>query len=126
MQLNLDCVRDILLTVETTNLGERISFDNLCLLLPKYSEDEIQYCCLKLKEAGFLDISTVRLLNATVEGIKSINCLTYIGHEFLNNIKSDNIWSKTKDIATNIGSFSLGTLKNIAVNVFSEVIKRNI
>ncbi len=58
--------------------------------------------------------------------IKSINDLTFVGHEFLEDIKSDNTWNKTKSVAKNIGTFSLHTLKDISAEVISDLIKKNI
>ena len=59
-------------------------------------------------------------------GIKSIHNLTISGHEFLENIKSDNAWNKTKSIASKVGSYSLSTIKDISVGIISELIKRNL
>nr|WP_242851552.1 DUF2513 domain-containing protein [Clostridium sp. DMHC 10] len=58
------------------------------------------------------------------------NCLIHdlspYGHEFLANIRSDTNWSKTKEIASKVGSFSLDALSKIAVSVVTSLIKGNI
>lgn len=121
MILNPDCVRDILLTIESGNLGDYWNVEKLAAKIP-YSEDEIHYCCLKLDEAGFVDVCTVPQMGTSVEGIKSIHDLTFYGHEFLENIKNDNNWNKTKDIAKSVGSFSINALKDISASVISNLI----
>lgn len=126
MKLNPDCVRDILLTVENNKFGTQMTLEQLCVKLPNYECDEIHYCCLKLDEAGLLDVVSIPMIRQTMPGIKSINDLTFEGHEFLADIKSDNAWNKTKTIAKNVGSFSIHALKDISVGVISELIKSHL
>lgn len=123
MKLNLDCVRDILITVENAKYEEHLTFDTLHERLPNYSDEDLHYCLVKLDESGLLEVVTVPVTRQHLPGIKSIHYLTMSGHDFLENIKSDNVWNKTKSIAKNIGSFSIQTLKDISVGVISEIIK---
>ena len=126
MKLNIDCVRDIILTVEKADYEERLTFDMLHERIPKYSKEDLHYCLVKLDEAYLLDIVTVSVMRQHLPGIKSIHYLTFSGHEFLENIKSDNVWNKTKSVAKNVGSFSLHALKDISVGIVSELIKTNL
>jgi hypothetical protein len=66
------------------------------------------------------------MLRQHLPGIKSIHNLTFYGHEFLENIKSDNTWNKTKSIASKVGSYSLNTLRDISVGVIGEIIKQHL
>lgn len=122
MTLNPDCVRDILLTVENNAFGETLTLTKLHEKLTNYSKEEIHYCCLKLNEGGYLDLVTLNLLGCNVPQIKIIKDLTLNGHEFLENIKSDTNWIKTKNIAKKVGSSSLSTIKEIAIQVISSII----
>lgn len=122
MRFNPDCVRDILLTIEDGELGTYWNVEKLASKIP-YSEDEIHYCCLKLDEAGFIDVITASSIGCShVPDIKSIHDLTFYGHEFLDNIKDDNNWNKTKEVAKTVGSFSINTLKDISTSVISNLI----
>ena len=60
MRLDIDCVRDVLMAVEQKGFGQSYTISNLHDLLD-YSSDQIEYTCLKLSEAGYLDISPLDL-----------------------------------------------------------------
>ncbi len=126
MQLNHDCVRDILLAVEAKKLGKTFSYPQLCRALPKYDHDDIWYCCLKSNEAGFVDINTISTLSSNIPEVYQINELTYLGHEFLDDIRPDTVWEKTKSIAATTGTASLHALKEIAINVVSSIIQNSL
>lgn len=126
MKLNIDCMRDILLTVEQADYEETLNFHTLHERIPKYSEEDLHYCLVKLDEAGLLEVVTIPVMRQHLPGIKSIHYLTMSGHEFLESIKSDNVWNRTKNVAFKIGSYSLSTLTNIATGVISELIKQQI
>lgn len=121
--LNPDCVRNVLTTVENCNFGEFLNLDSLRDRLPQYSEEEIWYTCLKLIEGGFLDAVTFRMLRMKYPGIKSINGLTFNGHEFLNEIRTETNWNKVKTISQKAGVFSLSFIADIAKQVAAEAIK---
>ena len=125
MKLNPDCIRDILLTVENNEFGNHLTLTKLCEKIPNYTNEEIHYACLKLYEGAYLDLTTLNIMNQTMPAIRSINDLTFQGHEFLDSIKVDSNWNKTKDVAKKVGSFSLNTLKDISAQVIAEVIKKS-
>lgn len=123
MRLNSDCVRDILLMVEEKVDYHRIfelEFgDSLPTKLKKYSNEELLY-----------HIRQCNLANLIIEphffdGGKyvTISDLSPDGHQFLANIRNDNIWGKVKKIAGVVGSNSLSAVTQIASNVITELIK---
>lgn len=122
MKLNTDCIRDILIAVESLDYGEQWAIDDLMDKLPGYTEAELQYHCLQLIDAGFLDAITIQTLSSPLQ-ICRIKDLTYSGHQFLADIRSDTTWNKTKQIAKNVGSESLHALKDIAVGVVTSAIQ---
>lgn len=123
MKFDIDCVRNILLCIESNDFGNELLIDDLVARLPAYSHDELEYTCLKLLDGGFLDVTTAHCLGCSHPVVVRIHEITFSGHEFLDKIKSDTVWTKTKNIAGNIGSFSLNTIKEIATSVLSELIK---
>ena len=123
MKLNPDCVRDILFTIEEHPVFMRLSLDTFSEKLPQYTLTEIHYCCLKLYEANYINLS---FYEQFPNKLRYIEDLTFFGHEFLENIKNDNNWNKTKNIATNVGSFSFDVISKIAINIISQLIKQQL
>lgn len=121
MKLNPDCVRDILLCIETIhsiNCHYSFNEDSIHNDFPNYSYDEVMYHARQCYLSGYFYDATY--LNHSVLSVRD---LSPEGHTFLNNIRSDNIWKHTKNIAFKLGSFSLSALSQIASNVVAELIK---
>lgn len=125
MKLNTDCIRDILIAIESIDYDDEWVIDDLMKRLPNYSESELQYHCLQLIEAGFLDASTVQFARSPLQ-VCRIKDLTYYGHQFLADIRSDTNWNKTKEIAKYVGSESLHTIKDIAVGIITSAIQNKL
>jgi len=115
--LNPDCVRKVLLTVEAFEFGERMALEQLAGKLTSYTKEELWYTCIKLKEAGYLDVTVANELRAPMPVIVKIKDLTFQGHEFLNSIRDNTNWGKIKNIAKEAGTFSLKFLAEIAQSV---------
>lgn len=118
MKLNPDCIRDILFVVEehstySEDVPEETLYKNL---IPKYSQEEILYHVRQCEHGGFfLDV------NHYFGGF-FIQDLSPYGHQFINDIRQDNNWNKTKDIAKSVGSFSLDVLKDISSQILTNLI----
>ena len=122
MKFNHDCVRDILLEVESNGYGVFMSLDLLCSKLPQYSSEEISYCLLKMREGNLIDVRTANAMNVAMPLIVKIRDITYDGHEFLDNVRLPSTWDKVKETATSVGAFSIDAMKAIAVNVVTNLI----
>lgn len=122
MELNKDCVRDVLLSCEELlKMDEEgymnsLSHEELEQVLPNYKTEDIIYTVVKLKEAGFLDVKVTRASGNILVDVR-INDITFTGHEFLNDIRDDNNWKKVKEIAKSVGAFSINMIAQIAVGV---------
>lgn len=117
MMLNLDCVRAVLLVVESSPIGRRIDLNTLQNELPDYGKNDIHYACIKLNEAEYLDIILSRALRADLPTVVKIKDISFAGHEFLNSIRDDGNWGKVKEAAKDAGTSSLKTLADIAFEV---------
>ena len=126
MKFDPNCVREILLTLEDQPYGTCLSIPALASSIKEFQEDEISYCCLKLAEADCIDITTVNMTGSLVPGIKSVNDITFSGHEFLNNIRDDNNWNKIKGISSSIGFASLKVVSAIAEGVATAAINQQL
>ena len=83
MRLISDCIRNILITVESIEYDTAYSMSELCNKLPNYSEDELNYHCLQLIDAGFLNATAINIMGHTTPRVWKIFDLTYPGHQFL-------------------------------------------
>lgn len=131
MELNVDCVRDTLLTCEELlimdDLGKmpKIGWHNMKDYLNKYDQATVKYTVKYLKDANMINASIISSGNSDVLSF-FINDITPSGHEFLKNVKEDTIWNETKKKALEIGSLSIYTLKTIAESVVAAAIAKSI
>lgn len=120
MKLDQDCVRDILfVTEEHSNFSIPVADTTYFEKLGnKYSQEKILY---HLRQCYLSDLITD--FSRNYEGY-SVFDLSPEGHKFLSDIRNDNNWNKTKEVATNIGSTSISAFKDIASQVIAELISR--
>lgn len=123
MRLNPDCIRAILLTVEekcdflTPWEYEEENVDSS--YLAEYSHEEIVYHIRQCQNSNL--VSNVHYYDAGLSVL--ISDLTPAGHQFLADIRNDNNWNKTKEIAKSVGSSSIETLKQVASGVITSLIQ---
>lgn len=127
MKLDHNCIRAILLYSEEhigldENLGwQPLDLKDYCDALPKYSRQEIAYTLYLLDEAGYVD---THIIDAD-GGICDINVyrLTYSGHEFIDTIRSNKIWSKIVSAVSTIGSVSLPVIQELGCHYAIDFLK---
>ena len=126
MKLNLDCIRDILLTVE-----EETDFSKLWSFgihadpndrLSAYSYDEIIYHVSQCNQSGL--ISGFKDYDGGEEFV--VGDLTPKGHQFLSDIRSDTVWNDVKAVSSKVGSNSLHAVSQIASNVIAAIIQHQL
>lgn len=125
MRLNPDCIRDILLECEehctpykNTVFSPRAGFsrgEN------EYSWEETLYHLRQCELSGFFTKAYHEL-----SGAYRVIDITPKAHEFLENIRSDTVWEKTKETAAKAGSLSIDVLKTCASTVIAGVIKKSL
>lgn len=145
MRLNMDCIRDIMLWVESittprkyacyvdTDMVEalqEIYLDEsdkptpsaeqkqLCI---KYSNEVLVYHLNYCIEAGLL-----KLHNASSRERILIEDLTPKGHNFIGNIRQDSVYQKVKKVLDLLGVKTLDATAETATLVVSELIKKAI
>lgn len=113
MRRDLDLVRAILKTcadsTEPVTMGT-FTDDTHTAPLVAYHIDIMQ-------EAGLIDATIIRDINGrTVHA--TIDSLTWQGNDFLDAVRSDSLWAKTKQrIAATFGSVSFDVVKALAVSL---------
>lgn len=116
MKLNHECVRDILLTLESLPENECIVSEDHGEYekIRKYERSDFIYTVQKLMEANFINVKSLSSLGGNSY---SVNSLTWDGHQFLDNIRDNNVWSETKNkVGTAVGSASLSILAEVAAS----------
>lgn len=130
MQINTDCVRDILLYLEANlKISKGHVFESISLkklqeaFTDKYSAEDVFYSVYNLRQIRFIegsisDASNRKMFFCDIENI------TYTGHQFLNSIRPQPIWDKTKGIVSKIGIHSLGFIEGVAHDMAIESAKQ--
>ncbi len=131
MELNKDCVRDILIKCESLlvmnddGTMNTINSNVLSEVLPNYDISTLKYSVLKMEEANLLNAIIPKADGSLILEFIIID-ITYQGHEFLENIKEDKNWRKIKDIAKKVGASSINVMTQIAVSVITNQINNYI
>lgn len=121
MKRNMELIRKILLTVEDKYVDTWLH--NNEIKIDGYDMKTIGYHCAVLHDAGLLYDYKGQYGDGELLQF-GVGRLTWDGHEFLDKIKSDTVWNKTKDIITEKGiPFVLDAVKEIATAVTAEMIK---
>lgn len=93
MKRDMDLCRRILLqrAEDTRSVVHDFAVDG-------YDNEAIRYHCNLLKQAGFIASLSLDIHNKLFVGE-----LTWQGHEFLESIREDTVWNKTKDVIAKKG-----------------------
>ena len=122
MKLDIAYVRDILLYVESLPFNSVATIDKLHESYPQYTEENISYNCLKLIEAGYIDGITIPMMRSYLPGIKCITCMTFEGHQFLETLRPETVFEKTKNTLSSIGTGSFAIAKEIGTSILTELV----
>ena len=130
MKLNIDCIREILFYLEENlSISDTLEFLSIDLqeissALTSYSTNELVNTLIVLDEADYIKID-IFYADDHIDFL-SVSRITFTGYQFIENIRSDTIWKKVKTIGTNVGSFSLNTVSQIAINAINALISTQI
>lgn len=123
MKLNQDCIRDLLLYLEESlKLNDYLSISNISL--KNYSSEELLYTTDKLYEAGYLKCS--RKVYDNTDLMIFVSSITYTGHQFLDNIRDDKVFAKTKSILSGFKSVSIEIISETASKVITNLINQQL
>ena len=122
MRLNADCIRDILIALESCEYNNTLSVDLLSETLPQYAADELQYNSLKLYEAKLIDAVCYTDQEYAVQRVHELIDITYAGHQFLAKIRDDKRWGSVKRGLSAVRDYSLSAITSIAEGVTSAAI----
>ncbi len=124
MRLNHECVRDLLLYLEDNLLFKFHLCANDLEIAPHESLDII-YATAKLSESKYIKTSHILYTHDTIP-IIHIQSLTWDGHKFLNNIRDDYVWEKTKFVVAPFSSVSIGIIEDISNRLILKIIDESL
>lgn len=113
MKRNWDTIREILFKTEELEPGRSLRLDDF----DQGRADEIAYHVNLLKESGLIKVSIMEFSGDA--GIHfDLECLTWMGHDFLDAIRNETIWKKIKTvIAEKGGSMTFDVIKALAITL---------
>ena len=121
MKRNWDTIRELLTKVEEccTRPVDSVRLSTF----PLGREAEISYHMALLIEAGLVNGQMSKSLNQEVNDF-FVQRLTWEGHEFLDSIRNDTVWAKTKTAFREKGiDMSLDLVKAIAKDIATSFVK---
>ncbi|CAL8481204.1 DUF2513 domain-containing protein [Caballeronia sp. S22] len=121
MQRDMDLIRELLLKLEAlpANRIVRLGADDVIIQIGRYSPEEVFYHLALLKEAFFIhSVGSGRMGSIEFAG------LTWAGHDFLDSVRSPDVWDKTKQLAAAAGGFTVELLVATAKSYLEGKIKR--
>jgi hypothetical protein len=120
MKRNWETIRELLSKVEECNLpAEMVRLSDF----PAERAAEISYHMNLLIEAGLVKGQMVQTIGPEVKDFFGQR-LTWEGHEFLDSIRSDTVWTKTKKIFVEQGvSMTFELVKSVAKEAAAALMK---
>lgn len=106
MKRDDDYLRQIMLNLENS---DETMFDAPLFLSMSLEDSKLQYQAQLSCDAGLM-----------VEINDGVFRMTSQGHDYLDAIRDDGIWRKTKDGAATVGGVTLGMMKEIAIALMKQ------
>lgn len=122
MKLNYELIRNLLLEAESKENNSSFSQNELDNFLQKhdYTLEELIYHLKRLEEADYVNITIEYASNQIY--IYTLNYITWNGHQFLDTIRSDKVWTTSKKVAKDLKIKSISAFSQIAFQVASNLI----
>ncbi len=118
MERNWETIREILIAAESLELDKTLTLSDF----PLDRAHEISYHIVILEEAGFIDARISKTLTRGPTNFH-VHRLTWPGHEFLDAIRDESIWNKTKStIASKGGSMTFELVMSVAVQIAKQAL----
>ena len=118
MKRDMDLIRKVLFALEgrEADIGDTLSIEG-------YSMAEVAYHCSLLHDAGY--VRGYKGFYASNElHYFGVGSLTWDGVEYLEKIRNENVWKKTKEIIIGKGlPLGIDVIKSVASSVISEMIR---
>ncbi len=115
MKRDMELCRKILFAIEEQYVDSAI----INLKIEDYSMEEVAYHCKILYDAGLIDDYSSKNADNHIY-IFGVGSLTWEGHDFLDKIREESIWTEVKDKIKNKGlPFIIDVVKEVATQVIA-------
>ena len=125
MKLLEDNVRNVLLDMEEhMKLHDDWTNEDImdAIRRTKISSDDYVYTIDGLLDGGYIIGKRQRTMDGYIYMIKSIS---FSGHQFLDTVRSPEIWRQTKSVTSKVGSVTIEILSQVATNLISKQLGLN-
>lgn len=124
LKLNQDCLRDLMLELEDKLfINTHIYTDEFRTLkiFDKYSDEDVYYSLKQLIKMGLIDGATKNQAATVQPYYIDVYDIEPKGHEFLNNVRDDNVWKETKKRISKFASVSIPVLQQVSTAVIQKM-----
>ncbi|WP_099203479.1 DUF2513 domain-containing protein [Miniphocaeibacter massiliensis] len=120
MKRDMELVRKILFKIEKEYIDTALSYDNI--KIEGYDMKTIGYHCDLMYNVNLLSYYNPRVYDNEL-GYFFVGKLTWEGHEYLDKIKNENVWNKTKSTIKEKGlELTMEIIPKVAGKIISEMI----
>ena len=121
MQRDMELIRKILFAIEKEYVDVRLDYNDL--KIEEYAFKTVGYHCSILCDAGLVYDYKSHYSENELDYFE-VGSLTWEGHEFLDKIRNETVWNKTKEIIANDGlPFVIDVVKKVASEITTTMIK---
>jgi hypothetical protein len=109
----MDLVRELMLKLEAMDCDHNSVYifepGDSALAVDGYTDDEISYHLSLITEARWIESRGSKITNSFM-----FSRLSLAGHDFVDSVRSPEVWTKTKKGAEAAGGFTVDLLKDLA------------
>jgi hypothetical protein len=110
MKREMDLIRELLLKLETLPIpstGFRmIHPDEAEVQVEGYTVEQIDYYLSLLEQANLISAGGLDVLGMKIGPGTAFRSLSWAGHDFLDSVRSPDVWDRTKTAAAAVGGFT--------------------
>lgn len=119
MKRDMDLCRKILFAIEEQYVD--VVLYNISI--EGYSMEEVAYHCKILRDAKLISDYGAQYASDQIYSF-GVGALTWEGHEFLDKVREDTIWNKTKGIiSSKLLPMTLDVVKDVATSIISAAVQ---
>jgi hypothetical protein len=127
MQRDMDLIRELMLKLEALPVPltelKVIDGNAAVVQVEGYSIEQIDYHLLLLEQAGFIHGGGLENFGMRFGPGIGFQSLTWAGHDFLDAVRSPDVWDRTKQVASAAGGFTVDLLLSVAKSLLEGAVK---